>query len=118
MAGRRMWDRRRCGREPPRAGRHARTLSRRQLRNGGSTDPCSKSWRSRRLGRGGQIEVEDGATGGRAAIADAAAERIDNAVADRQTEAGPLTDRLGREERLEQLGFVVSRNTGAGVFNF
>ena len=68
-------------------------------------------------GRGGQLEVEDRAAGGRAAIADAAAERVDDAVADRQAEAGALADRLGREERLEQLGLVVGRNARAGVLD-
>src|SRR5687767_12382055 len=80
-------------------------------------DRCSRSAASYRDGRGGQLEIEDGAAGGCAAIADAAVERIDDAVADREAEAGALPDWLRRIERLEQLGFVVRWNAGAGVFD-
>src|SRR5207249_4605684 len=103
----------------PPAGLHGRKRWSRQPRNAGSTDRCSKSWTSRRFdGRRREIEVEDGAAGGRAAASNAAAERVDDAVADREPEAGALPDRLGREERLKQLGFVVGGNAGAGILDF
>src|SRR5436190_181989 len=59
---------------------------------------------TRRLGgRRGKIEVEDGSSGGRAAVPDAAAQRVDDAIADREAKAGALADRLGREARLKKL---------------
>jgi hypothetical protein len=52
-----------------------------------------------------------------AAIPDPAAERVDDAVADRQPKSRALTDRLGREEGLKQLRLVLGRHAGAGVLD-
>src|SRR5262249_39054123 len=46
---------------------------------------------------------------------DAAAVLLDDAVADRQTEAGPLADRLGGEEGVEDLAADLRRDAAAGV---
>src|SRR6185503_19614433 len=43
---------------------------------------------------------------------------MNDAVTHREPESGSLTDRLGGEERLEQLGFVLRRATRARVFDF
>ena len=51
-------------------------------------------------------------------VADGAAVRFDDPVADRQTEAGALADRLGREERLEQLRLVFRGDSRAIVLHF
>src|SRR5919109_1506501 len=64
-----------------------------------------------------QLEVEDGAARWRPAIPHLPAHRIDDAVAHRQPEAGALPDRLRREERLKQLGFVIRRDAGTGVLD-
>src|SRR5215218_5929586 len=73
--------------------------------------------RIRRIG-GRQLEEERRAAPLIAQTADRAAVGIDDAVADRQAEAGPLADRLGREERLEQLGLIARVDAGAVVEHF
>ena len=44
--------------------------------------------------------------------------KLDNLPGHREAEPGALTDRFGGEERLEKLGLVSGRNTGACVVNF
>src|SRR5687767_12067735 len=82
-------------------------------------DRCSTGDRSCAVHVGGrQVEVEDRAAGGGATIAHLAAHRIDDAVADGESESGALPDWLGGEERLKKLRFVILLNAGPGVFNF
>src|SRR5262245_436745 len=74
---------------------------------------------SRRFrGRCRKFEVEDGAAGRSVAIADAAAERVDDAVTDRQAEARPLANGFRREERLEQRRLVIRRNARPRILDF
>src|SRR5688500_4681352 len=67
--------------------------------------------------RGGQVDVEQRAAGRRAAVANPAAERLDDPVAHRQAQSRSLTDGLGREERLEEPRLVIERNARACVFD-
>ena len=53
-----------------------------------------------------------------AAIADFTAERMNDAVAHGQPQAGALTHRLGREKRLEEFRFVLGRDALTRVFHF
>src|SRR5262245_43736150 len=74
---------------------------------------------SRRFrGRCRKFEVEDGAAGRSIAITDAAAERVDDAVTDRQAKPRTLANGFGREERLEQLRLVISRNARPCILDF
>ena len=69
------------------------------------------------IGKRRQLEEEDRAALQRAAIANDAAVRLDDAVADREAKAGAFANGLGREERLKELGLVLGRHTRAAVLH-
>src|SRR5258708_38067927 len=66
---------------------------------------------------GRQLEKERGAVPFVAVLANRAAVGFDDAVTHRQAEAGALPDRLPREERLEQLRFVLPRHAPPDVID-
>ena len=65
-----------------------------------------------------QIDLERGALADLALHRDEAAGLLDDAVDGRKTKARAVADRLGGEERLENLGLVFRRDADAGVGDF
>src|SRR2546428_11463391 len=72
----------------------------------------------RNIRRRGKFKKESRAAPIVAAAADRPSIRIDDPVADGESETGSLPDRLGGEERLEQLRLVLGRHPGPVVLNF
>ena len=68
-----------------------------------------------RLVDAGQRDVDARAAAGRALDADGAAALLDDAVDDREAEAGAAADLLGRVERLEHARAHLFAHAGAGV---
>src|SRR5437016_4822497 len=62
-----------------------------------------------------EVDLEGGSRAGSARDRDRAAVLLDDPLAQRQPEARPLAGWLGREERLEDLGLDVERNSGARI---
>jgi hypothetical protein len=65
----------------------------------------------------GETDAEEAAAAEFALGRDCAAVVADDAVADRQAQAGPLPDRLGREERLEDVWQVLGTDAAAVVLD-
>src|SRR5207253_10112761 len=62
-----------------------------------------------------EVDLEGGSLAGSAGDRDRAAVLLDDPLAQREPEARPLARRLGREERLKDLGLNVARDPGAGI---
>src|SRR2546423_161237 len=74
--------------------------------------------RSRVQGPRSRVEEGRGAVPLVVVLPDRAAVGFDDAVTDRQAEAGPLADRLGREEGLEEFRLVLGGHAWAIVLHF